>query len=536
MKKTIYVLLLVLVAVGLRLYPTLISGVPFSTDAWSPIRNTELMIQNTPVPLNSKIFDGYNNFWPADSLFGAVISEVTGLRPVEAMPLFFPLVGAAAIFVLFALVRRLFDFKIALVASVVFATTFAHAFFTAAVTKETYASPLYLTLILIFLHPTIGRNRQVALFTLASVTLAFTHHLTSLIAALILTSLAVGNFVRNMRDGVSPKKPDFLLVAIPITVTSLYYGLFAQAGMSMPLTWPEWLSLGSFQLLAFAAVVYAMYKPSVNARTVFIVLAAVVSVSFFIALNLTTAIVPGFTLTAQESVLLYLAPNFIAVPFIVVGFEKERKSNGTIAPLFWIAPLIALEVFALLGNSAQSLALWIRTPNFICVPAAILTAVGLHWVIDKARGIRLQRLVKVFAATIIIVIAAIGVYSMYASVSLQDPNLGYQWLYSKQELTAGTWIKGAYNNQTITGDIKSSLLLRDFFGVKTDELQGFEYLNGETTTQPAILFTYEEMMKNGYALAVHGANLPENWTQETLQMNIVYSNNLVILYAGANSS
>jgi hypothetical protein len=537
MKKALYVLLPLLIAVALRLYPTVISGVPFSTDAWSPIRNTELILQNTPVPLGAKIFDGYNNFWPANSLFGAVISEVTGLSPIVAMPLFFPLIGAAAVLVLFVIAKRLYNSTVAFVASIIFATAFTHAFFTAGVTKETYASPLYLMLIMVFLHPAIGRNKQIFLFAITSVTLALAHHFTSLIAALILTSIAVGNFVNNTRNGVPPKKTDFLLVFIPITVSSLYYGLFAQTGMAMPLTVPEWLSLGSFQLLAFAAIVYVMYKPAIttNTRLLMVALAAAVSVVIYVLLSVTTAIVPGFTLTVQESVLLYVSPYFIAIPFIALGCDRERGPRGVVALLFWIAPLAALEAFALFSNSAQGLGFWIRTPDFICVPAAVLTAVGLYSIHEKVHGLRLRRLIKPVAAAVIIAIAAIGIYTMYAAVSLQDKNMGYQWLYSKQEFNAGAWVTATgSSNQTVAGDVKVAYLMRDYFGVATDESQGFKYLNNDTTTQPTILFTYAQMQKNGYVLALHGVDLPQDWTQKTLQMNHIYSNDLADIYTGVN--
>jgi uncharacterized membrane protein len=131
------------------------------------------------------------------------------------MPLFFPIIGAIAVLVLFAIVRRMYNSVVAFVASLIFATAFSHAFFTAAVTKETYASPIYQMLILIFLHPTIGRNKQILLFALASATLALTHHLTSLIAIMILTSIALGNFVNNTKNGVAPRKSDFMLILIP---------------------------------------------------------------------------------------------------------------------------------------------------------------------------------------------------------------------------------------------------------------------------------------------------------------------------------
>lgn len=71
MRKYVYLIIIFSAALALRLYPTLLTGLPFSTDAWSPIRNTELIMEHTPVDLgNDSIFDGYNNYWPANSLFG----------------------------------------------------------------------------------------------------------------------------------------------------------------------------------------------------------------------------------------------------------------------------------------------------------------------------------------------------------------------------------------------------------------------------------------------------------------------------------
>lgn len=117
-----------LVALSLRLYPTLLSGMPFSTDAWAPIKNTELLIERTPIPLNDKIFDGYNNYWPANSIFGAVISEVTSLQPIDAMAIFIPLVGATSIIIFYVIAKRLCNAKIALIASTIFGTAFAPTF------------------------------------------------------------------------------------------------------------------------------------------------------------------------------------------------------------------------------------------------------------------------------------------------------------------------------------------------------------------------------------------------------------------------
>ncbi|MEM4576223.1 MAG: hypothetical protein QW701_02030 [Candidatus Nezhaarchaeales archaeon] len=68
------------------------SGLPFSTDAWPLIRNTELLLENTPVSLSHEVFDGYNNYWPASSIFGAVFSLISGLSPMVAMSMSIPAV------------------------------------------------------------------------------------------------------------------------------------------------------------------------------------------------------------------------------------------------------------------------------------------------------------------------------------------------------------------------------------------------------------------------------------------------------------
>jgi hypothetical protein len=89
-KASLCLFIILLFALTLRLYPTLISNMPFSTDAWPLIRNTELIIQNTPIPLNNALFDAYNNFWPAIQLFGAALSQITNLPPIIAMAIGIP--------------------------------------------------------------------------------------------------------------------------------------------------------------------------------------------------------------------------------------------------------------------------------------------------------------------------------------------------------------------------------------------------------------------------------------------------------------
>jgi len=531
-KRHIYVVLPFFIAVALRLYPYFISGLPFSTDAWSPIRNTELLIENTPIRLDDKIFDGYNNYWPANSLFGAVVSQVTGLEPMQAMAIFLPLTGSIAILIFYVLVRRLYNAKISFMASIIFGTAFTHAFFTAGVTKETYANPLYLLLILIFLHPTIGKRKQALLFTITAITLALAHHLTLLITVAVLSSIALARFINNTKKGLAPNKSDFTLVSILAVATTLYFGLYAQAALKFTVTLSDWISAASYQILAFALAMYLTSKPHVHAQTrTLITTLGAVALAFLLPLLAIKIPLAGFP-TLPKYCLLYVSPYFIILPFITLGYGFQRRIKASIAPLFWLATIMGLEAYAIFSNSSVSPILWIRIPNFLYPLLAILSAAGLYRLYEMTNKPYLQKLIKPAVMAIILVIATVNAYTLYAAVSLQERYMGYHWLYRTQEYEAGDWIVATANSSTVAGDMKVLHLMQDYFRSNVDVLQGFRYLTENGASQPQILFVYGQMLKNGFVFGYHGVDLPENWIEKTSQLNLIYSNGLASLYAG----
>jgi len=540
MGKYVYVTLalIMLIALSLRLYPTLISGQPFSTDAWSPIRNAELLMEHTPIRLDDAMFDGYNNYWPANSLFGVVFSQMTGLEPKQAMALVFPAIGAMAILVFYALVKRLCNAKISLIASIIFATAFTHVLLTAAVTKETYANPLYLLLILIFLHP-MGRRRQALLFTVTSIALALTHHLTPLITIAILSCITMAHFISSVKKGLSPNKYDFLLVAILTAVTALYYLFYAQAGFKIPLTLSDWLSAASYQLVAFTLALYFTFKPSSHARvrTLFTCSVAVALPLLFMVLAMKTPLVPGAPVLPSRY-LLYAAPFIMASPMIVLGYGEMKNLRGEhhAATVFWFSAILGLEGYAIFGNSDFGLILAPRGVNFLWPPLAVLCAVGLYRLYTTARESRNRRLVASLAsmATIltVVTIASLNSYSVYAAVSLEERYMGYFWLYTNHEYEAGAWITATSNNQTVAGDVKVFHLLNGYFNVKVDVLKGLRYLT-EDGSKPQILFIYDQMLRNGYVLySGCSVDLPEGWTEKAYNLNLIYSSGTATIYAG----
>jgi len=532
-KNWMYAFIPLIVAVALRLYPYLVSGMPFSLDAWGPIRNTELLLMNTPINLgDNKVFDGYNNYWPAISLFGAVVSQVTSLSPIHTMAIYLPLTGAITILIFYAFVKRIFNTKIAFMASIIFATAFSHIYFTAGVIKETYANPLYMSLLMIFLHPAIDKQKQVLLFAVISVTLALTHHLTILITIVILLSITLARLIYNTKRGIGPNKSDFLLTSILTVSAALYNVFYAYAGFQYFITYSDWLSAASYQILTFALAMYFTYKPSMHAKTrTAIIGSAAIAIAFvFTLFIMSRPLVPG-ALAVPQYYLLYNFPYVILVPLITLGYGYLKQVEASAAPMFWLAVIVGIEGYALFSNSSLSFVLTTRGLGFLSAPMAVFSAAGLYRLYGVVKKPNSKKFVKFAITGILIVIATLSSYSIYATVSLQERYMGYAALYRVEEYQASNWITVNGDKPTVSGDWKVFNILQSYFQVEVDHIQGFRYLNGETESQPQILFIYDEMHKNGYLIVYQALDLQENWPEKTSQLNLIYSNDQVALYA-----
>ncbi len=324
MKKALYILIPLFIALALRLYPTLISGMPFSTDAWPLIRNTELLIQNTPVPLNSNIFDGYNNFWPASQLFGAILSQITTLPAITAMALGIPIAAALTIPIFYLLVKKLTqNNKISLIATILLATAFPYTLFTAGVTKETFASPIYISLILIFL---LKHNwKTTLLFSVASVALVLSHHLTAFLAIGIVASISIASFISKKNNGqkVNSNKSNFLLLAIISTITAIYFLLYASPAFILTITSSDLLTVGAYQVLVIALILYVVYSSKNFSRKVTLLNCALGFIASFLFMLLITKIPLLSTApTLPFYYFLYALPFIIALPLVIFGLNE----------------------------------------------------------------------------------------------------------------------------------------------------------------------------------------------------------------------
>lgn len=515
-----------LVALALRLYPTLMTGLPYSSDAWSPISNTQRLLQYTPHHLgDDEVFDGYNNYWPANSLFGAVLCQVTGLQPMRCMAICIPLTGAIAILMFYALVKRLSNSRTSFFASMIFATAYPHAVFTAGVTKETYANPMYIMAMLAFLHPTMSTTKRTIIFSLSSLTLVMAHHYTTLVAATILFSIALLELVKNVREGHRSRRFGFLLFSILVATASLYNGLYGYRGFTYAVTYSEWLSAASFQIIALALTIYSLIKPKFKTILTSL-LALTVSVLMLLAMRLPLV----FGASVPPSPYLFVCmPLILALSLAICGYEHQEGKGLKMAPLSWLGCTAAIEYYSVFSNSSIGVALASRTSNFFWPPLGILSAVGLHRLWNMSLRMRQPRLIKLLAVTTFSSIIVLNTYGAYAAVSLQDRYMFPAWLYKTTEYEAAAWTATAVGSQTVAGDIKVYQLL-EYFGANVDTFQGLRYLMGKGS-KPPVLFIYNQMFKNGYIFYDRVIDMPENYWEKVYGLNLVCSNGLTSIHA-----
>ncbi len=530
MKKWLYILIPLAIALALRLYPTVTSGMPFSTDAWPLIKNAELLSQNTPVPLSSGVFDGYNNYWPANQVFGVVLAQITGLPVITAMALGIPIVAALAIPIFYLIVKKLTgNSGIALVASGLLAAAFPYALFTAGVTKETFASPIYLCVILLFLLK--HDWKTTVLFSVVSLTLVLSHHLTAFMAIVIIASVSAALVISKRSSGaeMNSNRANFLLLAILVTITALYFGLYAWPILTATITPSEILSVAAYQTFMIAIALYVVLKPNSKQsrwRTIGRISLGLLLVSAFIMIVAATpAMVSAGAPFMPTSYLLYALPFAIAVPTAIIALgELHKKHSSLLLPFFWLLSIVGFSAFAVLGNSANGVGFAYRSLNFILPPLIILVALGVYKLYTMPKHVNNWRLTKVIAALVVVSMATVSIYSVYATTDLQEPYLGYFWRYEPSEFHASDWLSNFADSQAVAGDFKVYYLMSGYFNQSVSVLDGLHYLAGNGSA-PQMLYIYNQMYRNGYVLQQGSpVSLPDNWTDKLAGYNCIYTN------------
>jgi len=527
-KQAIYVLLILLVSIALRLYPTIISGLPFSTDSWPLIRNAESFIEYSPTSLESRVFDDYNIYWPLSQIEGAILSIILPASPLDSMRIYIPFLASLSPLILYIFLKRLTGNELlGFLAGLLFAAGGPHAIFTAGVTKETFSGIFFIQMIYLFsaLKPS---PSSVPCFIILSSALTMSHHLSYLVLVAILANILVAEvFLPRIRR--FPLKWKLVMLVCSAAIGSAYYLLYASRGLKILIGFSDWLSAFSFQALAFMTLYYVIARP--KPRRLPNTWIAVILIAFIALLaNQLIPLIPAAPRLSPLALFYACLMIFIGI-FDVLGLysAKEHQLDGKIYPIiFWISAVLGLEGYAVFGaDPSISLSLAYRLPNFILPALAALAVIGIPRLVLNGES-RFPRILSILILSFLVA----GLMSQsYSAVFLKENYLGYQWLYLPQEFQEAIWLSRYVGDQVVHGDLKIKYLVGGYLGLKVDSGAGYAFLTGKSVPgSGSLLMVYREMWRNGYLLGPYGVELPCGWSERLTNRNMVFSNLYAIIY------
>lgn len=535
-RKIFLVMLPLTIAICLRVTPFLLSGLPFSVDSWPPIKHVEILLEKTPVDLRDGAFGLSSETVGLEQLgirfFGALISALVGLQPMTTMSVHLPVVGAMTILIFYALTKDIYGGVAPLAASILLAAAIPDVILTAGVKGETYAHPLYMILIMLFLSRSISFQKKMILFSFVGLSLALTHYYTAILITAALASMGAALIVSRWKKGrdFEGRILIFPLILGLLTITYLlYYANWSLRFISSI----DWLSAASHQILFFTISLYFMLKPSGASRMKFIFscLSATLPLLFLVFITVKKSITSGAP-TLPPHYMVYAAPFIMAIPLATIGYGESKRAGDerAILPLFWLAVILGLESYAIFGSiEGLGFTLIYRGLVFLLPPLFALCAMGINRLLGREGDAR--KLTKASAVIILMAILILNLYSFYAAIFMQERYMGYFWLYRAPEYKAGVWISNIHGNKTITGDVKYAYLLRHYFGLNYDEFNGLLFLSGKRRLETDTLITYDLMARNGYVVyGGYSVDLPGRWIERVYNLSLIYSSGVVNIY------
>jgi hypothetical protein len=513
-------------AVALRLYPYFLNGVPFGTDEWPLIRNTNEMLAHSPTTLGGNpIFDNYNIYWPGVSIFGGVSSLILGQAPIAVMPVIVPLAASFSTLIFFVIVEKLTKSTLAaFIASLFFASAGFDAIFTASATKETFAYPLFMLGLLFLLVET--DLRSATLFTITSLAMALSHHVTVVIFIAIAGSVVGAKAILSLGkyDNLGKK---WILPLITAVIFVAYFEVYAVSGWAILGNGAPISVSGSIPLIALliAAEAFAIYFMLARKMRSMFVLGVVIFAAgvALILLDTSVSVLPFAPVVSLLFVLIalpYLAVGVLSIAGYKFLHDVDRSSFAFGAA--WLAATLALIGYTVIGTP-NGIGLIARLFAFVYAPIALFGAVALVTLYSKARrrvGVGSLIGVAVFA------ILVLSSYASYAAVVNQVNNLGGHWSYKQSDYAAAAWAGSvSMPNANYTGDSRV-LYLFSYFGLSVDQNLGYEYLLVANNTAPKEpLVTYALMNSEGYSFSAAGVPLPPNWQDElSSHASLIYDN------------
>ncbi|MEZ0394005.1 MAG: hypothetical protein ABWK00_03025 [Desulfurococcaceae archaeon] len=458
-RRALAVAVLLAANLALRAVPQAIEGVPFSTDAWGPLRNSEVLLRHSPIALTSELFDGYNNFWPANSIAVAVASLLAGIDVERALEL---VIVASAAALCLVLARGGPPLLLA-------CAYLGFVEMGAGLTKEGYAYPLAALGVALAVGSRRRADMLAAIPALAALPLA--HHLTTLA---LLASFAALMLFGALEELARPAPSDGPLAARKVApafallaaMAIAHYLALGRGGAPLELT--PWLATSSaLHVVLLSWIVSLAPRPRG--------LGALARALTYVAASAFPALIaaswPG--LTPPEKALLALMASSYAATMVALAAEPALLAGRFAGALMALGPA-SLALFALDEGLplSTSIAYRVLGPTLL-VALSCATALRSQW---------RWRAVAIAAAAL----AASSIASFALAGAGVAPSLGYYWWYSREEVVnAGIIAAHLPPGAGLESDVKQASLLWGLYAVRATAAAG-----------PGACFLYYKYMSN----------------------------------------
>jgi hypothetical protein len=470
----------------IRLWPYLANSTFFSTDIWGVVRDSNILVEHSPISLSSSLFDGYNNYWPTTMMELSVLNILLGLGVLHAIEL---AVSAITLF-LTTIVFSLKKGWSGVLAGIVAGFAFNIILMTGAYTKEGYAYAMLMIILYSLLKP--GRVHPLV-FLIPAIALPFTHHLTTLVAAVILYSIIITwltSFFHQLEFfRIDPARAIYIAVPLLVSQLAQYLLLGRYSTLAVATQWLA-LSLTSyvtvFSVIGIAiSLVTVRFKASTLRFFTMVFLASAVTISTVASLYI--YMLDYQTLTA---ILLIVTPTLL----VIAGNIYSREETA-VTSIIWMTAISGLAIFFIGEEIPGYESIVYRVAGFIILIASIGFAERLKWFHRVSAAVFLATSITVYALT----------------MSGLTPTLGWYWNYRESEVYTGRFLSEKAVGLTVCSDVKQSMMLNGLYKYNATNLPS-------CSRSPILMYDY--MWDKGALVSV--GRVVKIWFQEV--GGIVFSN------------
>ncbi len=491
-------ILLFLLAFIIRLIPTMSSSLPFNIDGFPLVRISEIMISTSHIPDHAAYSGllGYNMKLPIFSLLLSQFSLITGIEPLTLIPYFCAFIGSISVIIIYAFVLKIIKNQMAaFMAGFFLAFTGLFVYVTTAAMKELLG--IVLLCLLFYTYSLRDDNKFRYISVALLLLLPFVHHLSSLIAYITITTMTaytiiVANkheerYFKHVATEILLGPALGLIVIYYYKVTNMEFfsevnnlndsalmfsvciiALLIHILISSPVTSKPWFIL-PLKTKKGDLSIFALF----DEKTLVVVIGILI---MYISSRITL-----FTSAPKTTALLLdlMLPYFILALIGMAGFNILRYSSFKHKPMIiamFFAPLSLMIFSSLRGLDIFNFTLVFRAYNFIDIPLAIVSGIGIAYLIKITYATASKPMnsilgIKLPVAKILPVALFIGFCLLcVASVPLAYERVeafGIQETTYDHEFEAMGWVAYA-GIQDIASDQRNGDIIHPYYDVNCD--------------------------------------------------------------------